>query len=474
MIGALLVAALGATVAAPAPEPPAYLGIVIGFNRSSRPHQAPLRYADDDALQNAALLARLGAETEFLAELDDDTRRLHPEARPIPPTLANLEAAVARLDARAEALHRAGRRVEWFLFYGGHGDVENNEGRVELDGGQLTRTRLRRLLAGLEADRIHLVVDACKSYFLVHERGGDDRRPVPAGPWPSLLPGLRPEVGLMLSTSSDQDSHEWEALEAGIFSHEVRSALLGGADLDGDGVVRYVEVGAFVEAANAPIANARFRPRVHVRPPAGDGAVLALADLGGDPADLAGLDGHHWLEDARGVRLADLHPAPSLPLRVIVPGERPLFLHRADGTAVYPVASSGAVRLGDLAPEPSGVGRRGAVHLAFQRLFSAPIGAANLASYRATGLERAAPALERRPAWLAPSLLGAGLALGGSGAAALAVSTQVRAGAEDASQVERQVANGRLRALNVAGGVLVGAAVTALGGWLWTSLTAED
>ncbi|MFH0902421.1 MAG: hypothetical protein V2A73_17460 [Pseudomonadota bacterium] len=54
----------------------ALFALVIGTNHSRNPASAALRYADDDAVQNATLLRELGAEVVLLVELDADSRPL--------------------------------------------------------------------------------------------------------------------------------------------------------------------------------------------------------------------------------------------------------------------------------------------------------------------------------------------------------------------------------------------------------------
>ncbi len=73
-------------------------------------------------------------------------------------------------------------------------------------------------------------------------------------------------TGFLLSTSSDRDSHEWERFQAGVFSHEILSALRGGADVDGNRRITYAELGAFLTTANELIKNPRYRPDFIVRP----------------------------------------------------------------------------------------------------------------------------------------------------------------------------------------------------------------
>ena len=113
---------------------------------------------------------------------------------------------------------------------------------------------------------------------------------------------------LILASSTSSETHEWSRWEAGIFSHELRSGLLGPADVNGDGVVTYDEAAAFVEAANAAIDVPKARLRVFFRPPPArkDLPLFDLAPLQGRP----GLEvdpehvGQYYIEDARGVRVA--------------------------------------------------------------------------------------------------------------------------------------------------------------------------
>ena len=122
------------------------------------------------------------------------------------------------------AANARGEHTELYIFYTGHGDVERGEGYVQLRSGRLYRSKLLAHLARVSAKRTHVIIDACKSYFLVFDRGGSRRRRTLGGFLPADTP-LPASTGLILSTSSAQSSHEWEAYQAGVFSHEVRSAL---------------------------------------------------------------------------------------------------------------------------------------------------------------------------------------------------------------------------------------------------------
>ena len=53
------------------------------------------------------------------------------------------------------------------------GRVQGGEGQVKLRGGVLGRFELiRSVLSSQSFDRIHVIIDACHAYFMVHARGG--------------------------------------------------------------------------------------------------------------------------------------------------------------------------------------------------------------------------------------------------------------------------------------------------------------
>src|SRR4051794_36137921 len=111
-----------------------------------------------------------------------------------------------------------------------------------------------------------------------------------------------------LSTSSARESHEWDAFQAGVFSHEVRSGLYGAADANGDGQVSYREIAAFIDRANAGVANEKYRSEVFAHPPKNSDILMDLRNRLTDRVDIRGArSDHYYLEDSRGVRFADFH-----------------------------------------------------------------------------------------------------------------------------------------------------------------------
>jgi hypothetical protein len=219
-------------------------------------------------------------------------------------------------------------------------------------------------------------VDACYSYLLVGERGpGGERRKVEGFSAVSEL-GRRKNLGLLLSTSSGNESHEWGAFQAGIFSHEVRSGLYGAADLDGDGSITYAEIASFLDRANQAIVNEKFRPRVFARASAASAQLLDLrTGLGRSLA----LDGdfpsaHYLIEDQRGVRFMDFHNAKGRGLRLVRPGgASPLYLRSMeDGKELTVPASDESLALAASDFVDPRVAQRGAAHQAFSLIFSLP------------------------------------------------------------------------------------------------------
>jgi hypothetical protein len=388
---------------APAPEATlARFAIVIGNNRAEAADTPSLRYADDDAVATHELLVEAGVDSWLLARLDPDSQGLHPGLTPAGlPRAADLDNAMATLSKRMRAREARGAVVELMIFYSGHGDVDRGEGFVVLEDRRLTRTMLYALLARSPAARNHVFIDACKSYFLAFDRGPGGRREPYAGAFAAeAVPAQLGNTGFVLSTSSGRDSHEWERLQAGILSYEVRSALRGAADTDGDGRVTYAELGAFLTNANQEISNARYRPEFTVRPP---GKNLHQEVLRwGTPAEAsvhveAGSIGHFYVETARGVRLLDAHPAARQALELHVPAERPLFVRRNDESAEEVLVERAVPPIVALAPARPEIARRGALHLAFEQLFAATFERGDVGSYERRSSSRDLAAVAAPP-----------------------------------------------------------------------------
>ena len=360
--------------------------VVVGVNRPINSQTQRLRYADDDAILFHRLMDTVGRST-LLVEADATSRRVHGDlGQALLPTRANLRRVLEATFAAMERARDLGQRPQFYFVYSGHGDVKNNKGYLALSDGTLDSDDLaREVLAASTAINNHVIIDACRSYYLVHEkRAGGERRPVKAFHHPLNLTQRVPHTGFLLSTSSAESSHEWAGFQAGVFSHEVRSGLLGAADANRDGRVTYDEIWSFIEVANSRIANERFRPHVFMRPPRNDGSrhLLDMQGFRGATLDVpATQSGRYLLEDRYGVRLADLHSAPGQEVTLWLPrAPRPfdrLYLHDLNRLVEYPITlQSGEERLvlASLGGQPSSYREKGAAHEAFTRIFEAPFG----------------------------------------------------------------------------------------------------
>jgi hypothetical protein len=373
-----------AGAAAPVPEV-ARFAIVIGNNRSDVAETPNLRYADDDAVAMHRLLLQAGVDSLLLVRLDDDSRQANPGLAPQgAPRGKDVDDAFAALTARIRARARQGSPTELIFVYSGHGGVDGGEGYVALEDRRLTRSMLYDLLARSPATRNHVFIDACKSYFLVFDRGPGGRREPYQRPFAlGTIPAWLANTGFVLSTSSDRDSHEWERYQAGILSYEVRSALRGGADADGDQRVTYAELGAFIATANKGIASTRFRPDFLVRPPGRDlGVELLRWRADAATVRLEGVPvGHVYAETAHGERLLDANPDPRQRVSLYLPDERPLFLRTNDETAEAVVTNGQLTPIARLTPAKLEVTPKGALHLAFTSLFASTFGAEDVAAF---------------------------------------------------------------------------------------------
>jgi hypothetical protein len=371
--------------------------IVIGNNAPPAGEAlTPLRYSDDDAVRFAQLFSQMGAEVRLLSVLDADTQRRYPgtAGRTRPPTLANLSQAVSEL---AERMTRDRARhddpVLYFVF-SGHG-VWNERGPPMLsmlDGGLTQAFLYEQILAQLPATYAHLIVDACHAGAVVGVRGGETFRqeldarvePLPAADARALLDGasLRrfPQVGVLIATSPDQEAHEWSRFESGVFSHELLSGLLGGADANGDEQIEYSEAQAFVAAANRQVGDPRAVPRVIAVPPRSNlnVSLVSLRALRGATVlhgELSGLGAFH-VELDDGQRLLDAHFAPDSLASIAIPAGAHVFVVRAETEAEL-IARGGDLDVRLLRFRRRREQPRGSVDADYRAgLFAAPYGAA--------------------------------------------------------------------------------------------------
>ena len=402
-----LLAGLGAVLAWPpvaaADEAEARYVLIVAHNKSLDRGVKPLQFADDDGARYWELFRGAGARVSLLSVLDAETARTHPGAARAAriPWMRNLVREVDRLGAAIKKDNLAGRRTSFTFIYVGHGNVskKTGEGYVNLQDMRLRRRDFFKVVVDrVPANSIHLIIDACKSFFLLSRGPGDwkdDRSGYTYGEEVRAFLArntlkAHPHVGAILSTSGDEEVHEWSAFRSGVFSHQLRSALSGAADINGDGRIEYSEVGAFIAAANYKVAHQRVRIRPFLRPPPAHRHV-ALADVsrsrGGVVLELApGHQGHFSVEDQRGVRRVDLNKSPGRGLRIaLVPASYRYFVRRGDEESVIPAGRRRVVPLASLETRPASSRARGSVDSAFHTaLFEHPYSRSFYEGFQAT------------------------------------------------------------------------------------------
>ncbi len=375
---------------------PASTTYVIAIGNNAVPLQAAeasletLAFSDDDALSFAELAQHFSPDITVLTEADTETQRRYPALleRARSPSLVELERAVERIAIRISNTQDAEAIV--LLFFSGHGSVSaNGEAFLALTDASLTREYLyERVLSKLDKARaVHLLVDACNAESVVRPRGrvkeieGQPRKFSASELQQNSASLLRfANVGAIIATSSGRAAHEWTRYERGVFTHELLSGMRGAADVNGDLRIEYSELNAFFGAANREIGDPKARLEVLTHPPRSQ-VRAALIDLrrfknvawiDGDAADAWG---HFFLEDGRGVRVADAHAERSARLRIAVPADAPLFVQRHGREAMIIPHAGETIRASDVRFSETSTRSRGAVAHELERgLFAAPFG----------------------------------------------------------------------------------------------------
>jgi hypothetical protein len=409
LAGCCAVFGLATSAPALAQEPPAAaatperlsFAVVIGNNKSLGNRRAELRYADDDAARYYEILQTMApGRVTLLAELDRDTQKLFPNARAraIVPSRKNLDAVGKRLAAEIGAARASGHETDVYFVFAGHGDVAQGEGFIELRESRFRSSDLTTWLKAIPFSRGHVILDSCNSFFMLGARKPGGRHFATSEDASRALAAKLPNVGVFLSTSADGEAFEWSEIQSGIFSHVVRSGLLGGADANGDGQVSYVELAAFVDTATTDVRNPNMRPHVYSRGPGAQNET-PIANLQSMTAvrrfelsDAGAL--RVRLRDENGLPLVDAHGEKARPLRLALPESwaRGSVLERSLGVAterpsLFGVPESspdapGVVTLAQLSPLEPTRATRGPGET-FEPLFSRPFGPTALAEYRA-------------------------------------------------------------------------------------------
>jgi hypothetical protein len=332
--------------------------LIIGYNHSDDPSLDALRYADDDAIRYHELLSTVTERAVLLTTPDIETQELLGDVSALAPTRQNLLDSLQNIRSAMIRAKAQGKRPVLYFVYSGHGNYDaEGRGYVHLaDGRFTTRDLFHRVLEPTRDDPVILIIDACNAGLMVNGRGrpaeiSAERRPTGAS---RLDLTSYPNVGLVLANSAIGETHEWGRFLAGVFSHEVRSGMLGAADLDDDQRINFAELAAFIASANARVKNPTVKVTPYIRPPLTD-PNLALIDLS-RATRLRGrlridsrVTGKAHIVDHDLVRYADFHrtrESASFWLAITRPGELVVATEHAEW--IVPDTASGEVTLATL------------------------------------------------------------------------------------------------------------------------------
>jgi Caspase domain len=397
MLRRISIAALIVTLTAPAAAAPpvsaktgdAVFAVIVANNRSQDRALGNLSFADDDGAKYYELFSALGQRTTLLSVLDPATQARFPKVRgkAVPPKKAAVLRALKRTFADVRRARARGQRTVFYFLFSGHGGVhESGMGYVHLLDGTLTRSEIfRNVIAPSPASVNHVIIDACHAYFMVHAKGGwrdDDAGGATRGLLHRFLQAEAleryPNTGVVLATSSSAETHEWSRFQGGVFSHEVRSAMTGAADVDGDRAVSYSELAAYVAAANSKVTNSKAHLKIFTRPPVQNVSepVMRLARPALHRVKVGrAMTGHFFLEDIRGVRYADFNKSSEQDLTIVLPGTSPTYyLRSSSGEARITLQTPpGVVSVDELSPQAFSA--RGSMEEALRRgLYAVPYG----------------------------------------------------------------------------------------------------
>lgn len=495
LLGWLASCVAASAAAAPSGEgdsPPARFAVVVGNNTGDGEGLADLRHADDDAARFFELLSMAGVDVELLSVLDASTQRLHGRAaaRARAPTRTELLESLKRIFEKVERAEERGRRTIFYFVYVGHGSVgRDGEGRMHLLDGYLSRSDVFQKILGPSPARInHLIIDACNAYLMVARRGQGKQLDEALSRFLKREDlSAHPDTGVLLSTSKATEVHEWSRFEAGVFSHEVRSALVGAADVDENGKTTYAEVDAFVTAANSRVDHPQARldvyaapPALHLDEPLFDRSWVSEATLLEVPASMSG---RYWVEDNRGVRYADFHSGPDANVTLVLAPAESYFLRNEAFEIRLPTSMLRSADASRWQRGPRSVRARGSEAESFRKnLFAVPFGPAYYEGFRASFVSEplGTVAGDGPPAPGTRTRRAIAMVVGGTAVASLVASLVVGSTVDSATQRYRRAAGSeselaaladdverRVSVTNVLLGTGIGLAVTAATLWFW-------
>lgn len=474
---------------------------IIANNGSYDGSRPALRFADDDGVRYREIFGLYSRNVELYTVMDAETQQTFADqvSSTRLPKRDEVFSGLTRTFEKIREAKASGARTVFYFIYSGHGDVRDGTGFVHLLDGPFSRQDLyAKVIAASPADVNHVVVDACNAYFMVASRG---KGPKQAGDYTGLVKTLvnresldaHPNTGVVLATTTAAEVHEWSRVEAGVFSHELRTAMSGAADANGDGNVSYDEVAAFLAAANGGVPDPKARVQALTRPPRQNLAepFVQVTQRGSAAVFPKDWKGRFYVEDDRRVRYADLNKSSGQDLTVRLVPRPAYYVRAADREYRLRAISDGTLHdLGATPPEPISVASRGAAEDQLdQHLFAIPYDgeyARGFAQARSLADDPLAVSVSAGdappPDKLQPWKIGAFAVAGTTAIAAVVLEVMARrnselyrdsAGTREDVRALRERADTQHDAAVVLGGVAGGALLTAGGLYLYEWLSAD-
>ncbi len=329
----------------------AVYAVHVGFNQSpDKTSLSDLQYADDDAVGFYAFTRTFARDSRLVTIMDTDSQKLHPDLANecIPPDPENLRQLLAKLAQDMRNAKKKGKNVVLYFSYSGHGLAASSGARLTMLNGYLDGRWFEKHIMNLPADAIHLFIDACHAQGLVDWRGAIRREQATRirrlsskeyrGLFADFILRRHPHVGALVATSADQATLEWTHLRAGVFTHELLSALRGAADVNHDGRIEYSEAAAFISAANHSVLDRKMVPNVVSFPPLlNHNTPILDFDWMRVSARLK-IRAWPWarfsIQTEKGIRLLDAHPELGSRMEILLPAKERMWIKSGEREAL--------------------------------------------------------------------------------------------------------------------------------------------
>ncbi|MBS2025474.1 MAG: caspase family protein [Deltaproteobacteria bacterium] len=207
-------------------EGPHRFALFVG-DKDGGPGTRPLHHAERDARRMFDIFTRLGGTKPEDARLLTDA------------SADELREALRAMNARVTQAKDNGEATQLIVYFSGH----SKDGALRLKSSKLPMDELRQSLLDAPADVRIGLFDSCKSGQITRAKGVraapafDVQRARESG-------GARGLV-LIASSAADEESQEYDDIDASFFTHSLASGLLGDADANGDGKVTLAEAYAY-------------------------------------------------------------------------------------------------------------------------------------------------------------------------------------------------------------------------------------